>query len=156
MSINSRKFDIVLKDTNKIENKYTFGISINPLNKDVLENAFDHIYYGFYRKDKPKLPENMSGFLKTNLEDLLKLPAEKLSAIRDHINGSLKGYDYDNEMKTLKTYILDEWGNCDNLRSKIENEGTGYFYSEYTSVPVSWDIYNEFCENEDDCFCGTC
>lgn len=55
----------------------------------------------------------------------------------------------------LKRWIRNEWCDCENLRNKIDNEGTGYFYDSYTNVPVSYDTYTDFAHSYD-CWCGQC
>ena len=59
------------------------------------------------------------------------------------------------EEETMKTYICEEWGNCNNLRIKISNEGLGYFYECYTTVPVTWPTYARFAQGSS-CWCGKC
>ena len=59
------------------------------------------------------------------------------------------------EHRTMREYILEEWGNCNALRAKIEWEGAGYFYSNYTTVPVSWTTYDDFVESSY-CWCDQC
>ena len=58
----------------------------------------------------------------------------------------------EDEDEALKQYILDEWGTCKMMRSKIDKEGKDYFYKR---VPVSWDTYNWFCDSNK-CHCGKC
>ena len=61
------------------------------------------------------------------------------------------------ELIVLQEYIVNKWGTCQGLRRKISNEGIGYFYNDYTKVPVSWDLYSRFVDsNSDLCYCGNC
>ena len=61
------------------------------------------------------------------------------------------------EYQLLKQYIEQEWEGCRGLRGKIDCEGSGYFYTSYTTVPVSHDVYSEFVDASETCYCGgTC
>lgn len=46
VSDNSRKFDLVLKDSKNV-GRYTFEISMSPLNKEILETVYDKVYDSF-------------------------------------------------------------------------------------------------------------
>lgn len=55
----------------------------------------------------------------------------------------------------LADYIKNEWENCEIFRIKIYSEGDSYFYFNYTTVPVPWNVFKSF-SNSDDCWCGNC
>ena len=75
-------------------------------------------------------------------------------AIRDAANVRLEDHDRDEGTDNLGEFIRDEYGSCQALRAKIENEGTGYFYHSYTTVPCDYDLYEEFVHDRDECWCG--
>lgn len=79
---------------------------------------------------------------------------EKLEEIRDGLNDRLAVYEAEKEEKILAEWILERYGDCITLRRKIDNEGTGYFYSHYTTVPVGYDTYEVFVDDEETCYCG--
>ena len=56
------------------------------------------------------------------------------------------------ERTVFQKYIVNKWGTCQGLRRKISNEGIGYFYNDYTKVPVSWELYSEFADSNV-CYC---
>jgi len=58
------------------------------------------------------------------------------------------------EKKKFKKWILKEWQTCAGMRDKVEWEGDGYFYNDYTNVPCSWDMYQDCVSGT--CFCGKC
>jgi len=60
------------------------------------------------------------------------------------------------ELKVLKWYILKNWKTCERMRSKMEWEGTDYFYSGYACPPISYTTYEYFVDNDDKCFCDHC
>lgn len=84
--------------------------------------------------------------LKRCLEDSEKLSIDEKRQLKKH--------DREQELDDLCDYICKEWETCCRLRQKIDNEGSEYFYNQYTSVPVSWKLFCEFYESED-CYCGT-
>jgi hypothetical protein len=63
----------------------------------------------------------------------------------------------ENDRKALKDFAIQEYDGCCNLYKKIENEGLGYFYNNYTTVPCSWSIYASYCDGHDgECWCDGC
>lgn len=58
------------------------------------------------------------------------------------------------QRQRLADYIVREWETCHRLRAKIDWEGDDYFYDSYTHVPVSREMFKEFCRNTD-CYCET-
>ena len=45
------------------------------------------------------------------------------------------------------------YGGCKDLKIKVANEGVGYFYSRYTTINASYDLYESYIET-DSCWCG--
>ena|ERR1700677_636670 len=84
---------------------------------------------------------------------------EKLERLRDgilyHEDDKTRSEVEQEHKHALVKHILEEWANCQEMRSKIDNEGLGYFYYTYTSVPCPYDLYQTFARSED-CWCGNC
>lgn len=78
-----------------------------------------------------------------------------LKKIQTLLNNILKPYDENIELEKLSNYIKKQWRDCQTLRDKIDNEGKDYFYNSYATVPVSWEVYSDFCESCS-CYCGRC
>lgn len=93
--------------------------------------------------------------LKRCLEECEKLTVAEKRKLRKKLNEQLKEHDREKELTTLANYISRKWETCYFMREKIDNEGMEYFYNDYCNVPVSWELYTEFCNNSADCYCGT-
>lgn len=97
----------------------------------------------------------MTTDLVDQITSLLKdVPNDRLAEIRDSLNDRLALHDQQKEDAVLSEWIVESYGDCLSLRMKIDNEGTGYFYSSYTTVPVNWDTYEQFVEDCESCYCG--
>ncbi len=78
----------------------------------------------------------------------------KQNKITDNVQNSLEEiFSKNNELK-LETWILNEWGTCEDVRIKVRNEGYGYFYNSYTTVPCDWNMYMSMVNGA--CYCGEC
>ena len=70
-------------------------------------------------------------------------------------NNTYKTLNMSTSREKLVKFIRSEYGTCENMREKIQNEGTEYFYNSYTTVPVSYEDYMAFA-NSEECYCGWC
>ena len=61
------------------------------------------------------------------------------------------------ELEDLKEMAAD-YGGCCQLQAKVENEGLGYFYNSYTTVPASFETYVRYCGGAmtGECWCEHC
>lgn len=99
--------------------------------------------------------EASSGVKKLRLETIVEKLQRVIDGDYDHKDDLTDQEKYENEVETMTKYIVEEWGNCEDLRMKIGNEGLGYFYNSYAEVPVSFEVYEEFASSEI-CWCGNC
>lgn len=45
---------------------------------------------------------------------------------------------------------------CQGFKGKVDWEGRDYYYHGYTTVPVPYEVYTEFVDGDDECWCGHC
>lgn len=72
--------------------------------------------------------------------------ANSMEALRKHV---IENFD-DEYVRTQKQECA-----CELFRCKVDNEGEGYYFTGYTSLPgVDFETYHNFYDNRDECICG--
>jgi len=108
--------------------------------------------------EQRKLPVNMSKMEQlafifgVSLNNLCECIKQK--KITDNVQNSLEEIFSKNNKLKFEKWILNEWGTCEDVRNKVRNEGSGYFYNSYTNVPCDWNMYMSMVNGA--CYCGEC
>lgn len=61
----------------------------------------------------------------------------------------------DKDAKEEMLSFAEEYGGCENFKSKVDNEGLDYFYNNYASLRAPFEIFSDYVETGD-CWCGIC
>lgn len=85
-------------------------------------------------------------------EIVQKLDISTIGEIRDIAHDLMIPTDNAEERSALEDFT-EQYGGCDGLRQKARSEGVGYFYTSYTSVPCSYELFAAFCNDGDSCWC---